>query len=175
MTVTSLLPTSLLPGFIEADEALEFLYLAIRDPYNRFSVKEAMGRVRSIFNSAGELVRYKIVTDLTAMKFGGVVPFLTDVLRNDESPLIRHEAAFGIGKLGSARDSTPLIDVLKYDRSNMVRHEAAISLAEIGGKDAIQVLETATTDSDPAVASSARFAIQSILLYVHQDLRVANE
>ena len=166
--------TSLLPGFIEADKALEFLYLAIRDPYNRFSVKEAMGRVRSIFNSAGELVRYKIVTDLTAMKFAGVVPFLTDVLRNDEIPLIRHEAAFGIGTLGSAKDSAPLIDALKYDRSNMVRHEAAIALAEIGGKDAIPVLEAATTDNDPNVASSARFAIQSILLYHRQGLKAAN-
>ena len=167
--------TSLSPAFIEADEALEFLYLAIRDPYNRFPVKEAMGAVRSTFNSADELVRYKIVTDLTAMKFRGVVPFLTDVLRNDESPLIRHEAAFGIGTLGSARGSAPLIDALKYDRSNFVRHEAAIALAEIGSEDAIPVLEAATTDSDPAVASSARFAIQSILLYIRRDLRVVNE
>ncbi len=167
--------TSLLPAFIESDEALEHLYLAIRDPYNRFSIKEAMGRVRSIFNSADELVRYKIVTDLTAMKFGGVVPFLTHVLRNDESPLIRHEAAFGIGTLGSARDSAPLIDALMNDGSNMVRHEAAIALAEIGDKDAIPVLEAATTDSDSAVGSSARFAIQSILMSLHQGLRVANE
>ncbi len=167
--------TSLLPAFIEADEALEFLYIAIRDRYNRFSVREAMSRIRSIFNSADEEIRYKIVTDLTAMKFAGVVPFLIDVLRNDQSPLIRHEAAFGIGTLGSARDSTPLIDALKYDLSNMVRHEAAVALAEIGGKDAIPVLEATTTDSDPSVASSARFAIQSILLYLHQGLRAVNE
>ena len=166
--------TSLLPGFIEADEALEFLYIAIRDRSNRFSIRETMGRVRSIFNTANEEVRYKIVTDLTAMKFAGVVPFLTDVLRNDESPLIRHEAAFGIGTLGSARDSASLIDALKYDTSNMVRHEAAIALAEIGGKGAIPVLEVVTADSDPSIASSARFAIQSILLYLHQRLRVAN-
>ena len=114
--------TSLSPAFIEADEALEFLHIAIQDRYNRFSVREAMGRVRCIFNSGSEEVRYKLVTDLTAMKFAGVVPFLTDVLYNDESPLIRHEAAFGIGTLGSARDSAPLIHALKYDSSNMVRH-----------------------------------------------------
>ncbi len=135
--------TSLLPAFIEADEALEFLYIAIRDRYNRFSVREAMSRIRPIFNSADEEIRYKIVTDLTAMKFAGVVPFLTDVLRNDQSPLIRHEAA--------------------------------VALAEIGGEDAIPVLEAATTDSDPSIAASARFAIQSILLYIHQGLRAVNE
>ena len=167
--------TSLSPAFIEADEALEFLHIAIQDRYNRFSVREAMGRVRCIFNSGSEEVRYKLVTDLTAMKFAGVVPFLTDVLYNDESSLIRHEAAFGIGTLGSARDSAPLIHALKYDSSNMVRHEVAIALAEIGGTDAIPVLEAATTDSDPAVASSAQFAIQSILLYLHQGLRAINE
>ena len=166
--------TSLLPAFIEADEALEFLYIAIRDRSNRFSVRETMGRVRSIFNTANEEVRYKIVTDLTAMKFAGVVPFLKDLLRNDKSPLIRHEAAFGIGMLGSVRDSAPLIEALKHDKSNMVRHEAAIALAEVGSGDAILALEAATTDSDPAVVSSARFAVQSILLYLHQGLRVAN-
>lgn len=166
---------SLSPAFIEADEALEHLYIAIQDRYGRFSVREAMGRVRSIFSSASEEIRYKIVTDLTAMKFSGVVPFLTDVLRDDESPLVRHEAAFGIGTLGSGRDSACVIHALKYDGSNMVRHEAAIALSEIGGKDAIPVLEAATTDSDPAIASSARFAIQSILLYLHQGLRAVNE
>ncbi len=166
---------SLLPAFIEADEALEHLYIAIQDRYGRFSVREAMGRVRSIFSSASEEIRYKIVTDLTAMKFAGVVPFLTDVLRNDESPLIRHEAAIGIGTMGNARGSAPLIDALKYDTNNMVRHEAAIALAEIGSRDAILALEAATTDSDPTVASSARFAVQSILLYLHQGLRAVNE
>ena len=166
--------TSLSPSFIEADEALEFFYVAIRDRSNRFSVREAMGRVRFIFNTANEEVRYKIVTDLTAMKFAGVVPFLIGVLHNDKSPLIRHEAAFGIGKLGSVRDSAPLIEALKNDRSNIVRHEAAIALAEIGSRDAILALEAATMDSDPTVAFSARFAVQSILLYLHHGMRVAN-
>ena len=166
--------TSLLTGFIEVDDAMEFLYIAIRDPHNRFSVKEAMGRVRSIFDSAGEEVRYKIITDLTAMKSASVVPFLTDALRNDESPLIRHEAAFGIGNLGGLENSGPLIDALKFDASSIVRHEAAIALAEIGSTDAIPALESVTKDLDPDVAASARFAIQSILLYIHQGLRVAN-
>ena len=165
---------SLSRDFIEADEALESLYIAIQDRYNRFSVKDAMALLRSTFSIAREEVRYKIVTDLTAMKFAGVVPFLAEVLRNDKSPLVRHEAAFGIGTLGSVRDSTPLIDALKYDETSMVRHEAAIALAEIGGEHAMPALETATMDSDPAVASSARFAIESILLYRHQGLRAVN-
>ena len=166
--------TSLSPAIIEADNALESLYVAIQDRHNRFSVKDAMGRVTFIFCSAEEEVRYKIVTDLTAMKFAGVVPFLAEALRNDESSLVRHEAAFGIGILGGARDSATLIDALKNDPSNIVRHEAIIALAEIGGEDAIPDLEVATTDRDPAVASSARFAVQSILLYLHQGLRAAN-
>ena len=167
--------TSLLPGFIEADEALEILHLALEDRQNRYSIKEAMDRVISIYSGANEEIRYKIVTDLTELHFSGMVPFLIDVLRKDESPLIRHEAAFGIGALGSAADCTALIRALQTDRSDMVRHEAAIALAEIGGKEAISMLEAATTDSDPTVALSAKFAIQSILLYDHQGLRAVNE
>ena len=37
--------TSLSPSFIEADEALEFFYVAIRDRSNRFSVREAVGAI----------------------------------------------------------------------------------------------------------------------------------
>lgn len=165
---------SLSQGYIEADEALESLYIAIQDRYNRFSVKDSMATIRLIFNSADEEVRYKIVTDLTAMKFAGVVPFLADVLCSEISPFVRHEAAFGIGALGSARDSTSLLEALKNDESNIVRHEAAVALAETGGEYVIPALEAATMDSDPTVASSARFAIQSILLYRYQGLRAVN-
>lgn len=167
--------TSLSSAFIEADNILESLYIAIRDRKNRFSVKESMFNVRTLYNSSNEEIRYKIVTDLTAMKFSGVVPFLVEVLRNDGSPLIRHEAAFGIGVLGSERDAASLIEALKSDLSGIVRHEAVVALAEIGGKNAISVLEEATNDRSPYVASSARYAIQSILLYFHQGLRISNE
>ena len=166
--------TLLSPSFIEVDKALEAMYIAIQDRYNRYSVKDSMARIRSIYETADEECRYKIVTDLTAMKFSGVVPFLVDALCNDESALVRHEAAFGIGTLGSRRNCGPLIEALKNDESEMVRHEAAIALAEIGGVNSIPDLELATIDHDPAVASSARFAIQSILLYHLQGLKVAN-
>ena len=166
--------TSLLPAFIEADEALESLYIAIRDPFNRYSIKESMDRLKAIYDSATEIVRYKIVTDLPEMKSVSLVPFLVEVLRNDESVMIRHEAAFGIGALGRENDSAPLIESLENDSSNIVRHECAIALAEVGDIEAIPALEGASKDSDPNVASSARFAIQSILLHYHQRVRVAN-
>ena len=165
---------TLLPSFIEADEALEFLYIAIRDPYNRYSIKESMDRLKAIYNAATEVIRYKIVTDLTEMKSATPVPFLIEVLCNDENAMIRHEAAFGIGTLGRENASGQLIDLLKHDPSNIVRHEVAIALAEIGGLDAIPALEEASKDNDSNVALSAQFAIQSILLYSHQKVRIAN-
>jgi len=167
-------PVSLLPAFIEADSALESLYIAIRDPHNRYSIKESMDRLKAVYNSASEIVRYKIVTDLTEMKSTSPVPFLVEVLRNDESAMVRHEAAFGIGALGRENDSSHLINSIKNDPSNIVRHEAAIALAEIGGLEAIPALEAASKDSDPNVAMSAQFAIQSILFYLQRLGRVAN-
>ena len=132
-----------------------------------------MDRVTTVFNSASEVVRYKIVTDLTEMKSAIPVQFLIDVMRNDESAMIRHEAAFGVGTLGRESDSAYLIDLLKQDPNDIVRHEAATGLAEIGGLDAIPTLEEASKDKDPNVALSAKFAIQSILLYFRQKGRLA--
>ena len=166
--------TPLSPAFIEADAVLESLYIAARDPYNRFSIPEAMDRLKAVYNSATEIVRYKIVTDLTEIKSTTPVPFLVEVLRNDESAMVRHEAAFGIGALGRENDSVHLIDSLKNDPSNIVRHEAAIALAEIGGSDAIPALEAASKHSDPDVAMSAQFAVQNIRLYLQRFGKVAN-
>ena len=167
-------PVSLLPAFTEADAVLEALYIAIRDPYNRYSVKESMDRLKAVYKSATEIVRYKIVTDLTDMKSSTPVPFLVEILRNDESAMVRHEAAFGIGALGRENDSAHLFDSIKNDPSNIVRHEAAIALAEIGGLEAIPALEAASKDSDPDVAMSSQFAIQSIQIYLQRLGKVAN-
>ena len=166
---------SISPSFIEADQALDFLHLALEDSHNRYSIANAMERIGFIYRRADDVARYKIVTDLTELNYSRVVPFLIDVLENDPIPLVRHEAAFGIGVLGNARDAKTLARVLLSDESPTVRHESAIALAEIGGQGEIPALETAATDEDEGVALSAKFAIQSILLYVHQGQRAANE
>ncbi len=163
------------PAFIEADEALDFLHLAIQDRHNRYSIANAMENIDSIYRGADEIVRYKIVTDLTELNYASVVPFLIDVLENDPIPLIRHEAVFGIGVLGSTRHARPLARAIMSDESAMVRHEAAVALAEIGGLSELPALETAANNGDQAVALSAKFAIQSILLYVDQGQRAVNE
>lgn len=167
--------TSLLPAFIEADEALDFLHLALQDHHNRYSIADAMEQIGFIFRGADNVVRYKIVTDLTELNYAGVVPFLIDVLENDPIPLIRHEAAFGIGALGRTRHARPLARAILSDESAMVRHEVAVALAEIGGLSELPALETAANNGDEAVALSAKFAIQSILLYAQQGRRAVNE
>lgn len=134
-----------------------------------------MEQIGFIFRGANNVVRYKIVTDLTELNYIGAAPFLIETLENDPIPLIRHEAAFGIGVLGKTRYAKPLARALLKDESAMVRHEAAVALAEIGSIDEVAVLQAATTDNDKAVALSAEFAIQSILLYVHQGQRAVNE
>ena len=165
---------SLSRGFIEADEALDFLYFAIEDTRNRYSITEAMEGVVSVYEAGDDVVRYKIVTDLSELTCPGVVAFLANVLENDPIPLMRHEAAYGIGALGNPRDAKPLARALLEDDSEMVRHEAAVALAEIGGMDELPALETASNEDDETVALSAKFAIQSILLSLHQGQRVAN-
>ena len=159
-------------NFIEADEALEYLHAALEDRHNRYSVEDAMEHLISIYGEGDEPVRYKIVTDLTDLQFSGARSFLIDVLNNDESPLLRHEAVFGIGELGKRRnddsDRKHLIFAMLHDSHEMVRHEAAIALSAIGGEDSLPALEIATRDNSSAVASSAKYSIQSIQLNRHQ-------
>ena len=121
-----------------------------------------MDRIHSINSRSSESTRYKILTELIEMEFIGARPLLLDALINDTSPLIRHEAAFGLGKLGKKPDIEILIEAMLKDPHEMVRHEAAITLAEIGGEECIPALKQASLDNSAPVASSARFAIQNI-------------
>jgi len=160
--------------FMEADETLDFLYIALEDIHRRYSANDAMDQVISIYQRADDVTRYKIVTDLTEIEYVGVVPFLIDVLENDKIPLIRHEAAYGIGAIGNLKHAKKIARALLEDESPMVRHEVAVALAEIGGIEEIPALEIAANDDDQAVALSAKYAIQSILVYAYQGLRAVN-
>lgn len=162
------------PGFIEAEEALESLNFVLRHPEVPSSLAEEMELVRHVYLRGSESTKYKILTELIEMEFAGGRPLLLEVLINDESPLLRHEAAFGLGIFKNASDQEALIEVMLHDPHEMVRHEAAIALAEVGGEECLPALKKASKDKSNAVASSARYAIQNIYLEIHCGSEMAN-
>ena len=96
--------------------------------------------------------------------FGGEdkVQYIAQVLKNDESELVRHEAAFSLGQMCYSSSIPPLNDATLNDPSMFVRHEAAIALGVVGSKEAKEVLEKALDDPDRPVAESAMVALSNI-------------
>ena len=96
--------------------------------------------------------------------FGGEdkVPYIAQVLKNDNNELVRHEAAFSLGQMCHSSGIQPLIDATLNDPSMFVRHEAAIALGVIGSTDAQEPLHQALADPDKPVADSAVVALSNI-------------
>ena len=85
---------------------------------------------------------------------------LCKVLREDPSPLTRHEAAFTLGQLGYRSAVPSLIGAMVNDESPIVRHESAVALSSIGDDSALPELEKAIGDKDEDVSNSALIAFE---------------
>lgn len=89
-----------------------------------------------------------------------MVPSLCYMLKEDESPLTRHEAAFTLGQLGYRSAVPALVEAMLNDKSPIVRHESAVALSSIGVDNAIPELKKAIADMDEDVSNSALIAFE---------------
>ena len=96
-----------------------------------------------------------------------MVGTLCKVLKDDESPLTRHEAAFTLGQLGYRSAVPNLVCAMLQDPSPIVRHESAVALSSIGDHAIIPQLKKAIEDVDEDVRNSALIAFE-YLTYLKQ-------
>ena len=153
--------------FLEADQTLEALCTDLRYAASGHSVTQNREHLEALYHRSDAVTRYKVLTELIDIEYSGVRPLLLEALRYDDSALVRHEAAFGLGLLGDGTCVNALIEALLDDENLMVRHEAAIALAEVGGEEALEALEKASHEQQAEVATSAKFAIQNIRLKLY--------
>ena len=106
------------------------------------------------------LLRVHAVCMLEHIGNEDVVHPLCRVLREDPSPLTRHEAAFTLGQLGYRNAVPSLIEAMTNDESPIVRHESAVALSSIGDDSALPQLEKAIGDKDEDVSNSALIAFE---------------
>ena len=99
---------------------------------------------------------------------------LCKVLKEDESPLTRHEAAFTLGQLGCRSAVPVLVDAMLHDRSPIVRHESAVALSSIGDDLVVPDLKRAIEDEDEDVRNSALIAFE-YLTYLQKKRRTTSE
>jgi deoxyhypusine monooxygenase len=106
------------------------------------------------------LLRVHSVCMLEHIGNEAVVESLCRVLKEDESPLTRHEAAFTLGQLGYRSAVPMLVEAMLHDSSPIVRHESAVALSSIGDDTIIPQLKKAIEDADEDVSNSALIAFE---------------
>lgn len=120
------------------------------------------------------LLRVHAVCMLEHIGNEDVVRPLCEVLKDDPSPLTRHEAAFTLGQL-EYRSSVPaLVEAMKNDESPMVRHESAVALSSIGDDSVLPELNKAIDDKDEDVANSALIAFEYLTYLSRKKGNAAN-
>lgn len=120
------------------------------------------------------LLRVHSVCMLEHIGDEGMVPPLCKVLKEDPSPLTRHEAAFTLGQLGFNTAVPALVESMLHDPSPIVRHESAVALSSIGDDAVVPELEKAIEDKDEDVRNSALIAFE-YLNYLRQKREGARE
>jgi HEAT repeat protein len=120
------------------------------------------------------LLRVHAVCMLEHIGDESVVQVLCRVLKDDPSPLTRHEAAFTLGQLGYRSAVPTLIQAMQNDKSPIVRHESAVALSSIGDDEALPGLEKAIGDHDEDVSNSALIAFE-YLSYLKRSRRASSE
>jgi HEAT repeat protein len=108
------------------------------------------------------LLRIHSVCMLADMKNESAVPLLCRALREDASPLVRHEGAFALGQLGFKSAVSALLEAMGRDSSVLVRHESAVALGSIGDERAREGLVKALNDPDEDVRLSAEVALADL-------------
>jgi HEAT repeat protein len=108
------------------------------------------------------VLRIHGVCMLADMKREDAIPALARSLREDSSPLVRHEAAFAMGQLEFKSAVASLLEAMVKDESVLVRHESAVALGSIGDERARQGLMSALEDVDEDVRLSAEVALADL-------------
>jgi HEAT repeat protein len=98
-----------------------------------------------------------------------VEKFLVDILRADENPIVRHEAAFVLGKLyelGDVRGEitlSQLCDSSLSDCSVVVRHEATEVLGCFNSSRAIIALRILKDDPNQDISATAQISLERLV------------
>ena len=106
------------------------------------------------------LLRVHTVCMLEQIGNEDLVEPLCRVLKEDPSPLTRHEAAFTLGQLGYRSAVPALVEAMLNDESPIVRHESSVALSSIGDDSVLPQLEKAIRDRDEDVRNSALIAFE---------------
>lgn len=122
----------------------------------------ALNRLIDFYKTGETATRFEVVTQLSGINFDSSHDFLKQVLRDDKNSVVRHEAAFALGRSKGYSALTDLANACLKDPSPIVRHEAAMALADLNEPNAIPYLLEGLKDPDEEVVISCEYALEVI-------------
>jgi deoxyhypusine monooxygenase len=108
--------------------------------------------------SSDRLLRVKALFVLSFFETSLIIEAVKNTLKNDECPIVRHEAAYFLGNMQCQEAIDCLGEALINDQNEIVRHEAAEALGEIGTAAAIFWLQKAKLDPSNIVRDTVLIA-----------------
>lgn len=156
--------------FIDVSRSIERLSL-VKNKKDKKSqgiiTKEYEFLERMYRSSEEDVTRLKIVCGISDMPQSREL--LEYIVENEKEPLIRHEAAFGLGLTEDSAAIPLLVEKGLNDVNDVVRHESALALGHIGDKIALSSLKELLVNEklygkqeDNIVAPSCEVAIAQI-------------
>lgn len=116
-----------------------------------------------LLNSSDLFTRFRAMFALRNIGSEQAVQVLCEGLKDNQSPLFRHEVAYVIGQLENVCSIPALAETMKNKNEfPIVRHECAYSLGAIGTEDCIKHLEELKSDPELIVRDSCIVGIDVI-------------
>ena len=143
---------------------------ATHDDRGRVAARELIQReidyddVIRIARYGNELARRKALALVFYLAKHDFVSVLARSLHEDESDIVRHEAAYYLGMSKCVSAVGALTFALKRDPSHLVRHEAAEALGDMAAIEALDALRSSLADPEAVVARTAALAIDQLML-----------
>jgi len=101
---------------------------------------------------------FKLMNDVTDENLKKIM----DIAKNNPCPIVRHEAIFALGEMGTPNIISFLEECARCDDNYAVIHEALISIGTLGSFEQIPFLKTFLTSPIEDISSSAKIAIERI-------------
>jgi HEAT repeat protein len=146
----------------------------IFDEYNmrKLPPRERLEKIIQILkNETDESVRWDSIwlageiteaTDINDSILAEIADLMVWVLLNDNSGIVKHEAAFQIG-VRNMKDKIPyLINSAVNDKSELVRHEAIEALGLMRAHECKETLRKMLDDPSDAVRETAAFVLKRL-------------
>ncbi len=134
---------------IEVEKNKEKFIVNLRD----FAPEKQNRRIQTLF----QLMLMATKGDKTA------VDSIFYSLVNDPSTVVRHEAGFVLGEVGTPYAVEKMIEALKTETSPIVIHETLFALGTSGKMDALKTIESYIENEDYIISESAKIAKDRLL------------